>query len=421
MKTAIRVIAIITLALMIMFAGVAGGVVLDRTVFTTVVPPSGMPADAADQFNLIGQAWHIIEQRYVDQSAVVSDQLAHGAIAGMVASLGDTGHSRFLSPDMVEEQHTMTQGAFQGIGAEVQMKDDHVVIVAPMDGSPAQKEGLLPGDIILRVDGQDISGLSLDDAVSRIVGPAGTQVTLTILTPETGETRDVTLTRARIPLHNVTWAPLPGTTIAHLRVTAFSKGVTDDLEKALTEIQQQGLTGVILDLRNNPGGLLNEAIGSASQFLSEGNVLQEQDAQGNIQDVPVQSGGVATTLPMVVLVNPGTASASEIVAGAMQDAGRAVVLGETTFGTGTVLNEYNLSDGSALLLATEQWLTPKGRVIWHNGIVPDVTVSPADDGASLYPALVKEMTAEQLQDSNDTQLLEALKLLTPAEAGVSLK
>ena len=301
------------------------------------------------------------------------------------------------------------------------MKDDHVVIVAPMDGSPAQKEGLLPGDIILRVDGQDISGLSLDDAVSRIVGPAGTQVTLTILTPETGETRDVTLTRARIPLHNVTWAPLPGTTIAHLRVTAFSKGVTDDLEKALTEIQQQGLTGVILDLRNNPGGLLNEAIGSASQFLSEGNVLQEQDAQGNIQDVPVQSGGVATTLPMVVLVNPGTASASEIVAGAMQDAGRAVVLGETTFGTGTVLNEYNLSDGSALLLATEQWLTPKGRVIWHNGIVPDVTVSPADDGASLYPALVKEMTAEQLQDSNDTQLLEALKLLTPAEAGVSLK
>ena len=175
MKTAIRVIAIITLALMIMFAGVAGGVVLDSTVFTTVVPPSGMPADTADQFNLIGQAWHIIEQRYVDQSAVVSDQLAHGAIAGMVASLGDTGHSRFLSPDMVEEQHTLTQGAFQGIGAEVQMKDDHVVIVAPMDGSPAQKEGLLPGDIILRVDGQDIScGAKAADRPQRHPGDIGT-------------------------------------------------------------------------------------------------------------------------------------------------------------------------------------------------------------------------------------------------------
>ncbi len=421
MKTAMRTVAIVSLALLILFAGLAGGVALDRTVLASMAPPTGVPAAAAEQFPLIGQAWHIIEQRYVDQSAVIPNQLTYGAIAGMVASLGDTGHSRFLSPDMLKEQRTLTQGEFQGIGAQVQMKDDHVVIVAPMDGSPAEKAGLRPGDIILRVDGQDVTGLPLDEVVSRIVGPAGSEVTLTIVTPNGGEGRDVTLTRARIPLHNVTWAALPGTGIAHLRVTSFSKGVTDDLEKALTEIQQQGFTGVILDLRNNPGGLLDEAIGSASQFLTSGNVLQQQDAQGNITDVPIKKGGVAPDLPMVVLVNPGTASASEIVAGAMQDAGRATVLGETTFGTGTVLNEYNLSDGSALLLATEQWLTPKGRVIWHNGIVPDVTVSQADGAVSLYPAAEKDMTAEQLQSSNDTQVLEALKLLTSAETGVSLK
>ena len=415
MKTAIRIITIISLALVIMVAGIAGGVLLDRTVLTALGSPSSATAAAEDQLHVVRQAWQIIEQRYVDQSAVQPEQLAHGAIAGMVDALGDTGHSRFLSTDMLKEQHTLTQGEFQGIGAEVQMKDDHVVIVAPIDGSPAQKAGLHPGDLILAVDSQDIAGLSLNEVVRRILGPAGTDVTLTILTPNDGQPRDVTLTRARIPLHNVSWAGLPGSNIAHLRITAFSKGVTDDLKEALTDIQQQGYTGVVLDLRNNPGGLLDEAIGVASQFLSSGNVLQEQDAQGAVQDVPVRSGGIATDLPIVVLVNQGTASASEIVAGALQDAGRAQVLGETTFGTGTVLNEYNLSDGSALLLATEQWLTPKGRVIWHQGIEPDVIVSLPDGATSLYPGVEAEMTPEELQSSTDTQLLNALKLLTETE------
>lgn len=418
MKTAIRVIAIISLALVILFAGVAGGVVLDRTVFASSAAPTNVPATVEDQLQIVRQAWNIIDQRYVDQSAVQPEQLAHGAIAGMVDSLGDTGHSRFLSPDMLKEQHTLTQGEFQGIGAEVQIKDDHVVIVAPIDGSPAQKAGLRPGDLILAVDGEDIGGLPLDEVVRRIVGPAGTDVTLTIFTPDDEQPRDVTLTRARIPLHNVSWAGLPGGQVAHLRITAFSKGVTNDLKQALTDIQKQGYSSVILDLRNNPGGLLDEAIGVASQFLASGNVLQEQDAQGNVTDVPVRSGGVATDLPMVVLVNPGTASASEIVAGALQDAGRAQVLGETTFGTGTVLNEYSLSDGSALLLATEQWLTPKGRVIWHQGITPDVTTSLPDGAYSLYPGVEKDMTAEELQTSNDSQLLEALKLLTTTAAAV---
>jgi carboxyl-terminal processing protease len=180
----------------------------------------------------------------------------------------------------------------------------------------------------------------------------------------------------------------------------------------LADIQQQGLTGLILDLRNDPGGLLEEAVGTASQFLKGGNVLLEKDAQGQTTPVAVQSGGVAPDIPMVVLVNSGTASAAEIVAGALQDAHRVTLVGETTFGTGTVLGEFRLSDGSALLLATEEWLTPSGRVIWHQGISPDVMVPLPLDVAPLHPRVERDMTPAQLQSSGDVQLLRALDLLT---------
>jgi carboxyl-terminal processing protease len=312
---------------------------------------------------------------------------------------------------MVQEQHSFTQGQFEGIGAYVEMKDGHVVIVAPMDGSPAQQAGLHPGDIILKVDGENVAGLPIDQVVSRIVGPAGTSVTLSILTPDTGQTRDVTLVRAEITLENVIWQQLPGTQIAHVRIVAFSQGVTVDLQKALAEIQQQGLTGIILDLRSDPGGLLSEAVGTASQFLASGNVLLEKDAQGTITPVPVQDGGLAPDLPLVVLIDPGTASAAEIVSGALQDAGRAKLVGETTFGTGTVLNEFALSDGSALLLATEEWLTPEGRLIWHQGIAPDIQVTLPQGTSSLLPEAEAGMTPEQMQNSGDAQLLRALELL----------
>jgi carboxyl-terminal processing protease len=211
----------------------------------------------------------------------------------------------------------------------------------------------------------------------------------------------------------VTWQQLPGTTIAHLRITAFSQGISQELQKALTDIQKQGMTAVILDLRNDPGGLLDEAVNTASQFLSSGNVLEEKNAQGRITPVPVKPKGMATDLPMVVLINGGTASAAEITAGALQDAHRATLVGETTFGTGTVLNEFHLSDGSALLLATEEWLTPAGRVIWHKGIAPDVTVSLPANTAPLIPEAERGMTTDQLHASGDEQLLRAMDVLSP--------
>jgi carboxyl-terminal processing protease len=220
----------------------------------------------------------------------------------------------------------------------------------------------------------------------------------------------VTLVRARVELQNVTWQILPGTQIAHVRVVAFSQGVSEDLRAALDQIPIASQRGLILDLRNDPGGLLDEAVATASLFLQGGDVLQVRDAQGQTQVVPVASDAPTYGLPMVVLVNQGTASAAEIVAGALQDPGRATLVGETTFGTGTVLQEFPLADGSRLLLATQEWLTPKGRVIWHQGLAPDIAVALSADSEPLFPGATRDLSIEQVQ-SGDPQLGRAIELL----------
>jgi carboxyl-terminal processing protease len=416
MKALLKLVGILILIVACLGLGLAGGVMLDRLFLPQPIPAA--PSDTTSSLQLMREAWDRIQESYVDRSAVDNQQLTYGAVSGMVDALGDTGHSRFLTPEMVRQLQNYNAGQFEGIGVEVQTKNGQLVIVAPFDGSPARQAGLRPGDIILAAGGVSIEGLPIDQATSHILGPAGTTVTLTILTPATGQTRDVTLTRAHITLHNVLWQRLPGTDIAHLRIAAFSQGVTEDLKQALTDIRQQGLTGIVLDLRNNAGGQLNEAIGVASQFLSGGNVFLEKDASGEVTPVPVTEGGLALDAPLIVLTNQGTASAAEIVAGALQDAGRAKLVGETTFGTGTVLLQFNLSDGSALLLATEEWLTPKGRVIWHQGIAPDDVVTLPPNTDLLLPEAEAGLTPEQVLSSGDAQLLRALELLTGAGPGV---
>jgi carboxyl-terminal processing protease len=410
MKTRLRYLGILFLVLSIFTFGLAGGVLLDH--YVTVANAAAPGADAHLNLDLLMQAWRLIDNHYVDRQAVESTRLTYGAISGMVDSLGDTGHSTFLTPEMLKQHENYTAGSFEGIGAQVEQRGDYVVIVAPMDDSPALKAGLKPGDAILKVNGEDMTGKSVQDVINKILGPAGTQVTLTILDASNGSQRDVTLTRAKIIVNNVSWAQVPGTTIAVVRIAGFSDNVSVGLKKALTEIQAQKLTGVVLDLRNNPGGLLSEAVTTASQFLSTGDVLLEKDAQGNVTHVAVESGGVATNIPLVVLINYGSASASEIVAGALQDAGRAKLVGETTFGTGTVLNTFSLSDGSAMLLATSEWLTPKGRVIWHQGIQPDEKVSLPTGVAPLTPSVLKTETPSDLQASGDLQLQRAVELLS---------
>jgi len=394
--------------------GLVGGVLLDRQGLVAFAPSPTGATETAPNWRLLAEVWHTIQRFYVERSAVQPHRLTYGAINGMVDALGDTGHSSFLTPEMVDLMRSVTEGQFEGIGAEIQMKDKRVVIVAPLDNSPAQRAGLRPGDIILQVNQESVTRLPLEQVVQRIRGPRGTTVTLTLLDPNTEQTRDVTVVRERVAVHNVTWQQLPGTTVVHVRIAGFSQGVTKDLRQALTALEQQGLMHIVLDLRNNPGGLLNEAVATASQFLSSGTVLLVQDVHGTTTPVPVQKQGVAPGLPLVVLINQGTASAAEIVAGALQDAHRAVLVGETTFGTGTVLKPFPLSDGSALMLAIEEWLTPNGRVIWHQGIAPDVVVSLTPPAVLLLPDTERTLTAAQLQASDDAQLLHAVHLVTQA-------
>lgn len=360
---------------------------------------------------LMGQAVAVIQRNYVDRTALERSQLTYGAINGMVDALGDVGHSTFLSPEMVAELKSEERGEFKGIGIEIRMKENRVVVVAPLDQSPAQRAGLNAGDAIIKVDDQDISGWTLDRVVAQITGPAGTTVRLTVLPPNSNHTREISVTRASIRIREVVWAQLPGTKLAHLRIASFNGSVTKDLRAALQQIRTARLQGIVLDLRNNPGGILDEAIACASEFLSGGNVLLIKDANGKITPQPAKKGGLATNIPVVVLVNQGSASASEIVAGALRDSRDAQLVGQTTFGTGTVLGEFRLSDGSALLLAVQEWLTPKGESFWHKGITPQIQVSQPDDTPPLLPENERTMTPEQLQSTADHQLLRAIEVL----------
>jgi len=378
---------------------------------STYRPSGTIPPNAEPNFQLIAEAWNTIQRIYVDRKAVNPKHMTYGAISGMVDALGDTGHSRFLSPEMVKQERSLSKGEFEGIGAEVRMRNGQLIVVVPIDGSPAQRAGLRPGDIILKVGGTEVSGLPLNQAVNLILGPAGSPVKLSILNERSGSTKDITLIRAHVTFQSVSWRHLPGTTVAHVRMATFNEGVTRDLRKALFAIQEEGLTGLILDLRNNPGGLYQEAVSTASQFLDSGNVLLEKSALGRITPVAVRPDGIAVAIPMVVLINGGTSSGAEIVAGALQDAQRAKLIGEKTFGTGTVLETFSLSDGSALMLATEEWLTPAGHVIWHQGISPDLVVPLPPEVITLIPATEKGLTAEELRQSQDVQLLRALDLL----------
>lgn len=410
MHKKLRYLILLFFVLGIFVTGLAGGVMIDRLVNSAYAAAPG--ADAPPNTELLLQAWRIIDQNFVDRDAVNQQRLTYGAITGMVDALGDTGHTTFLSPEMLKQHQNYTRGSFEGIGAQVEKKGDYVIITAPMDDSPALKAGLKPGDAILKVDGEDMTGATVEHVIEKIVGPAGTRVTLVLIDPDDGSQREVTITRAVIKTSEVVWAQVPGTTIGVVRIAGFSDGVSAQLKKALQEMKAQHMTGVVLDLRNNPGGLLSEAVTTTSQFLADGNVLLEKDAHGKIDEVKVETGGLATDLPMSVMINYGSASASEIVSGALQDYDRAKLVGETTFGTGTVLNTFPMSDGSALLLATLEWLTPDGRVIWHQGIQPDEKVSLPAGVTPVTPTILKTMNEKAYQESGDTQLKRAVEYLT---------
>ncbi len=410
----IKKLIIIALVAFSMFicvaAGFGGGVAVGLSgIFSE--PGVARTKDQPQEFSAFWQAWNIVHRHFVDRDALEANTLTYGAIRGMIQSLGDEGHTIFLTPEEAEQQASDISGIYSGIGAQLGMDEGLPIIVAPFDGSPAIKAGVKAGDIIIEVDGKDVTTQPMYEIVALIRGEAGTDVTLTLLRPAKGRTLEITITRGEIDAPAVAWAMVPGENVALIRLSQFSDGASKDVADAIKEAKEAGAKALIFDLRNNPGGLLQEAVKVTSQFLTEGNVLQQEDADGKRTAYPVRKGGVAPDIQMVVLVNRGSASSSEILAGAMQDHQRALIVGETTFGTGTVLQPFTLDDGSELLLGTSQWLTSRGRLIRKHGIEPDMPVDLPVDAQALYPSEVKQLTPQEVSQSSDAQLLKALELL----------
>ncbi len=368
-------------------------------------------ASEPKQFGLFWDVWNLVQKDFIDRAALDPTKMTYGAIQGMVESLGDTGHTTFLTPDENKQREQSMSGTFTGIGAELDQHNGVPVIVVTFDGSPAQKAGVKAGDIIMKVDGVDVSTMTLSQITEKIRGPADSKVTLDLFRLAEKQTLQITITRGKITVPAVSSAMIPGTRIGLIRISQFSDEADAGVLKAISETRKSGATGVIVDVRSNPGGLLDQAIEVTSQFLKDGNVLLEEDAHGNQVPFPVQPGGQMTDLPLVVLVNAATASSSEIFAGAIQDHQRGQVVGETTFGTGTVLQPIALPDGSELLLGTRQWLTPNGRLIRKQGIKPDVEVKLSLGTDLLLPDTIQGLTLTQIITGTDTQMSKALELL----------
>lgn len=335
-----------------------------------VVINSSTKSGAIHQFQLVDEVWNVINENYFYNKNLDPQKFNRGAAKGMVQALDDK-YSVFLDPPEAKQESIEYSGNYQGIGAYVgSNKNNQLVIIAPMDGSPAKEAGLKTGDVILKINDVVTIDLSVVEASLLIQGKGGTEVTLLISREDQAAPFEVKLTRRSIVIPSVHYEINEG--IASITLSQFLKNTGSELHKALQDISKQNVQGIILDLRNNPGGLLDQAINVASEFLDGGVAVKSLDNQGNYQDYRVFSGGLATKIKLLVLVNNGSASASEIVAGALQDYQRAKLVGQKTFGKGSVQVIIDLSDGSKVHLTTAQWITPNGRQISGSGLEPDI-------------------------------------------------
>lgn len=355
---------------------------------------AGTPTQYKELFKPFWEAWQIVKDQYVDQP-VDEQKMMQGAIRGMLDSLGDP-HTSYMDPDEYRQANLPMDGEYEGIGAWVDTTGDYVKIVSPMPGSPAEKAGLKANDIIIKVDGEDMTGIDGNLVLRRILGPAGTDVTLTIQREGLDAPFDVTITRAKIIIPSVEGKMLDGN-IAYIQLFTFGEKTTGELKTKLRELMAQNPKGLILDLRNNGGGYLNTAIEVVSQFIDKGVVMYEEYGNGQRKTFQALPGGLATKIPIVVLVNEGTASASEITAGAIQDYGRGVLVGVTTYGKGSVQNWIPLENNQGAVRVTiARWLTPKERQISKIGLKPDVEVP---------------LTEEDIKNEKDPQLDKAIEII----------
>lgn len=396
--------------LFLLLAGFLFGVMVDRTGMLPGTPPRA-PASLGNTFDPFWEAWALVDKHYVDRSAIDPVRMTRGAITGLLASLGDVGHTTYLTPKEVKEVERDLKGKLEGIGATVTIRDRQPTIVQTIPGSPAREAGLHPGDVILKVNDKPVIDMPLSQVVRMVRGPAGTTVHLRVLRKGSVKPLEFDIKRANVKVPTLAWHTLPGGEIAHLALREFGANADRQLREALGEMRKAGVKGLIMDLRSNPGGLKDQAVAVTSEFLSGGNVFIEQDARGKRTDVAVKPGGQATDLPLCVLIDGGTASSAEIFAGAIQDHGRGKLVGTKTFGTGTVLEPFALSDGSAVLLAVREWFTPDGRQIWHKGIKPDIEVTLPERAAILLPDEETKLTEASFAKTQDKQLLRAFGVM----------
>jgi len=337
-----------------------------------VTPATNDSEDLYKELDLFEHALSIVRSDYVEQPQ--AKQLIYGALKGMLSTLDP--YSQFMDPDSYNELKVETEGAFGGLGIEITLKDELLTVISPIDDTPAYKAGLRPNDRIVKIDGEITRGITLMDAVKKLRGKPGTKVTLTIFREGEHELKDVSLERAIIKVESVREASILKDNIGYVRLTDFRERSGEDLGTALKGLKEQGVEGLILDLRNNPGGLLDVSVAVAELFLNRQELVVSTKGRLRNQNQELHSrvDGIVKDLPLVVLINEGSASASEIVAGAIQDHHRGVVLGTKSHGKASVQTIFPLKDGSALRLTTSKYFTPSGRSIHGQGIIPDVEV-----------------------------------------------
>lgn len=350
---------------------------------------AGTPSDLVDVSIPFWQTW-------IRSTAPQDVTLMRTALNGMIDSLGDQ-HTSYMDPDQFTQANIPLEGEYEGIGAWVDADGEYLTIVSPMPDSPAENAGLKPGDQVIKVDGEDMTGIDGNLVIRRVLGPAGSQVVLTIRRENEPEF-DVTITRAKITVPSVVGKMLEDQNLAYIQLINFGQTTGDDLRGVLQDLLAQNPDGLILDLRNNGGGYLVTAIQIASEFIDKGVIMYEVYGDGTRDTYESYENGIATTIPMVVLINEGSASASEILAGAIQDYGRAPLVGVTSYGKGSVQNWIPLhSEDGAVRVTIARWYTPKERLIHGIGLTPDIVV---------------EITDADIEAQNDTQLQKAIELLT---------
>ena len=352
------------LAITIFLAGYLTGSIVGAT------PIARAQTDTDELFRPFWQVWDLVHQRFV--GPIDDTAMMEGAIRGMLETLGDP-YTSYMTPDEFQMAQEDLEGDFEGIGAVVRQDEETgaLMIISVLEGSPAEAAGIMPGDAVYEVDGEDITALSQNEIVGRIRGPAGTPVTLGIRRRGMPGMIEITVIRARIEVPNVTGEMIGD--IAYIRLSSFGESAVGELRQALEDLMAQSPVGLVLDMRCNPGGYLGTAINVADEFMDGGIVLIERGGAGE-QTYRAGSGGLATEIPIVILVDGGSASASELVAGALRDNGRAVLVGSTTFGKGSVQTWYPLENGGGVRITISRWYTPNGSSVQDVGLTPDVEI-----------------------------------------------